>query len=125
MNVWSWLADAVVAFHLFWIVFLILGALPGYFYAWVKWTHVAALSFSVAMQLFHWTCPLTLLEQALRRAAGTSYAGSFIGHYSERLVYAPISPVWILTGTLVVVAVSAWVYLIAARRTTDDTRDAD
>lgn len=114
----AWLADTVVVFHLLWIVFLIFGAALGWRYAWIKWTHLAALAFSITLQTFGWICPLTHLEVWLRRQADPdgAYAGSFIGHYAERLVYAPIPPPWVLGATAVVVAVSLWVYFGRASR---------
>lgn len=111
-------ADLVVLIHFLWIVFLVFGAVPGVRWPWVKWTHLGALAFSVALQLFGWVCPITHLEVWLRRASGTApYAGTFIGHYLERLVYAPLPPYAVFLGTLVVIAVSLWAYFGRRRRT--------
>jgi hypothetical protein len=104
-------ADAVVAAHLLWIVFLILGAIPGRRWAWVKWTHLASLAFSIALQVFGWICPLTHLEIWLRRLGGAKpYEGTFIRHYVEQVVYAEIPRGALFTGTLIVVAASLWIY---------------
>ncbi len=104
-------ADAVVVLHLLWIVFLILGALPGSRWAWVKWTHLAALAFSIALQAFGWICPSTHLEVWLRQTAGgMPYEGTFIRHYIESIVYAPLSPNVVFVGTLVIVGVTLWAY---------------
>ena len=104
-------ADAVVVLHLLWIVFLILGALPGRRWAWVKWLHLASLAFSIALQIFGWICPLTHLEVWLRRLGGAQpYEGTFIRHYVEQLVYAEIPRDALLIGTLIVVALSVWRY---------------
>jgi len=104
-------ADAVVVVHLFWILFLILGALPGSRWAWAKWTHLAALAFSIALQVFGWICPLTHLEVWLRKLGGAQpYEGTFIRHYVERIVYAEIPGNTLLIGTLIVVALSLWLY---------------
>jgi hypothetical protein len=112
------LADLVVVAHLAWILFLILGALPGYRWAWVKWLHLASLAFSVTLQTFGWICPITHLEVWLRHRAepGGGYAGTFIRHYVERLVYVPITPAWIFAGTLVVIGITLWVYFGPRRR---------
>jgi hypothetical protein len=105
------LADAVVFLHLAWIVFLIIGAWPGSRWPWVKWTHLAALAFSITLQTFGWICPITYLEVWLRAAAGAgAYQGTFIGHYLQQLVYAPLPTILIFVGTLIVVAVTLWVY---------------
>lgn len=105
-------ADALVVLHLLWIVFLILGAIPGSRWRWVKWTHIAALAFSIALQTFGWICPLTHLEVWLRTLGGAQpYEGTFIRHYVEQIVYAEIPSGALLIGTLIVVALSLWLYL--------------
>jgi len=104
-------ADAVVALHLLWILFLIMGALPGRRWAWVQWTHLAALAFSIVLQVFGWICPLTYLEAWLRKLGGAQpYEGTFIRHYVEQIVYADIPRGVLLAGTLMVVALSLWRY---------------
>jgi len=104
-------ADAVVVLHLLWIVFLILGALPGGRWVWVKWTHLTSLAFSIALQVFGWICPLTYLEVWLRKLGGAQpYEGTFIRHYIEQIVYAEIPRAALFTGTLIVVALSLWRY---------------
>jgi hypothetical protein len=112
------LADSVVVLHLLWIVFLIFGAIPGYFFRWVKYVHLGALAFSIVLQLFGWICPLTHLEVWLRRqrAPASTYSGGFIRHYVEKIVYVDISPPLILLGTLLVVAISLSVYFRAAKK---------
>jgi cytochrome c biogenesis protein CcdA len=111
-------ADLVVLFHLLWILFLIFGAFLGKHRAWVKWLHLGALTFSVSMQLFHWTCPLTSLELWLRRQhdPALGYTGDFLAHYAEQLVYLRISPSIVLVATLAVVGFSAWAYWPGAAR---------
>jgi hypothetical protein len=110
-------ADAVVVLHLLWIVFLILGAIPGRRWAWVKWTHLAALAFSIALQAFGWICPLTHVEAWLRRRGGAEpYEGTFIRHYVEQLVYAEIPRGALFTGTLIVVTLSLWMYFGPRRK---------
>jgi hypothetical protein len=110
-------ADAVVVLHLLWIVFLVLGAIPGHRWAWVKWLHLAALAFSIPLQVFGWICPLTHVEAWLRRQGGAlTYEGTFISHYIEPLVYAEVPRAALLLGTLIVVAVSLWVYFGRGRR---------
>jgi Protein of Unknown function (DUF2784) len=105
-------ADAVVVLHLFWIVFLILGALPGRRWAWVMWTHIASLAFSIALQVFSWICPLTHLEVWLRKLGGAQpYESTFIRHYVEQIVYAEIPRDALLFGTLIIVTLSLWFYL--------------
>ena len=112
-------ADLVVVFHLLWIVFLVFGALIGRHVIWVKWLHLGALTFSVLLQLFHWTCPLTFLEVWLRRRhdPDVGYAGDFLAHYAERLVYLQISPSLVFIATVMIVGLSAWAYRPEGSRT--------
>lgn len=106
------LADGVVFLHLLWILFLIFGAFVGYRLRWVKFLHLGALGFALALQVFGWICPLTLLEVWLRhrQSPASGYGGGFIQHYVEKIVYPGLPPWLILLGSLCVVAVSTWVY---------------
>jgi hypothetical protein len=105
-------ADLTVIIHFLWIVFLAAGAFIGRRYRTVKMIHIAGLLFSVVMQIFGWNCPLTHLELWLRQKhdPSMSYAGSFIIHYIETIVYVELSPVIIFVLTLILVAVSAYLY---------------
>jgi hypothetical protein len=109
-------ADIVVAIHFTWILFLIGGAFIGRRVRWVMWTHLIALGYSMLLQLFSWICPLTYLEFWLRsRGVGETYAGSFIGHYLQRLVYLEIPRPLLLILTGIVIGISAVVYYNAMR----------
>src|SRR5712671_2866941 len=114
-------ADVVVTFHFIWILFLIGGAAIGRRVRWVMWTHLTALGYSVLLQVFSWICPLTYLEAWLRsRSGGKSYAGSFIAHYLEKLVYLEISRGGLLFVTIMVIGTSAVVYYNAMLKTARD-----
>jgi len=106
-------ADFVVLIHFLWIVFLIFGALIGGRYRAVKIFHIAGLGFAVLIQIFGWYCPLTYLEIWLRKSYEPllTYSGSFIIHYMGKLIYIDLSRGMIFVLTLVLVSVSAYVYL--------------
>ena len=112
------LADLVVVLHLLWIVFLIFGAVPGHYRRWARNIHLAALAYSLALEIFGWTCPLTHLENWLRRIyqPESAYGGGFMAHYAQQLVYPDLPPALILAGSLLIVAVSLWVYFGPLRR---------
>ena len=111
-------ADVVVAIHFGWILFLIGGAFIGRRVRWVKWTHLAALGYSVLLQAFSWICPLTYLELWLwNRTPAGSYSGSFIAHYLEKLVCMEIPRGLVFALTVAVIVISAVVYYRAAPKT--------
>jgi uncharacterized membrane protein len=75
--------------------------------------HIAGLLFAVILQIFGWYCPLTYIEIWLREKHDPSitYKGSFIIHYVEKLVYIDLTREMIVVLTLVLVSVSAYLYL--------------
>jgi len=111
------LADIVVVVHLGWILFLIFGAIPGRRWRWVRWLHLGALAFSVALQSCSWICPLTYLEVWLRALAGNveAYHSGFITHYAERLVYARLPRRAELGATIIIGVASLWAYFAPRR----------
>jgi hypothetical protein len=82
------LADLILLLHLAFILFVVLGGLLVYRYAWVAWLHVPAVAWGVAVEWMGWICPLTPLENRLRALAGQSgYDGDFIGAYLLAVIY--------------------------------------
>lgn len=82
------LADLVLISHLAFIVFVVVGGLLALRWAWLPLVHLPAALWGLYIELSGGTCPLTPLENALRRAAGASgYSGSFIEHYVVPVVY--------------------------------------
>lgn len=86
--VYSLLADAVFVAHLGFILFVVFGGLlVRARRAWL-WIHIPALVWAALLELYGWTCPLTPVENALRRAAGgAGYATGFISHYIHPVIY--------------------------------------
>jgi hypothetical protein len=70
------------------------------------------------IELFGWICPLTPLENSLRRSAGEAgYSGGFIEHYLLPVIYpGGLTREVQLTLAAGVVAVNLVVYLFAWRR---------
>ncbi len=112
------LADFTILLHFLWIVFLIIGGLWGRRRRAVRYVHVGGLGFAFVINLFGLYCPLTYLEVWLRarHSPGAAYAGSFIAHYMEKLIYIPVSQTALLGLTLLLLAFNAWVYLGRKRR---------
>ena len=107
------IADAIVLLHLLWILFLVFGAFIGRRYRWVRMLHIAGVSFALVIQVFQWYCPLTYIEVWLRRMHDPSqaYRGSFIINYAQRLLYIELRSEVILVMTVLIVLISAWLYL--------------
>ncbi len=82
------MADFVVLTHLAFIAFALLGGLLAFRWRWMPWLHLPAVFWASAVAAFGWLCPLTPLENALRRASGsTEYSGSFIEFYIVPILY--------------------------------------
>lgn len=84
----SLLADAVLLLHLAFIVFVVFGALFSFHHRWVAWIHLPMVLWSSVVNMTHWYCPLTPLENYFRVAAGKAgYEGGFISHYIVPVIY--------------------------------------
>jgi uncharacterized membrane protein YhhN len=112
------LADAVLAAHLAFIVFVVAGGLLALVWRRVAWLHVPMALWGVAIEVVGWTCPLTPLENALRRAAGEQgYAGGFLEHYVFPLIYpGDLSRADQALLGMTLLAFNAAVYLLVWRR---------
>lgn len=105
------LADAVLVLHTGIVLFVVGGLLLvllvnglrlGPRWGWVnrplfRGLHLAAIGVVVAESWLGIECPLTTLEMALRTRAGSgAYAGSFVQHWLQRLLYYN-APGWVFT----------------------------
>ena len=99
------LADVVLALHVAIVVFVVGGlvfiivgnlrAWRGVNALWFRAAHLAAIAVVVAEAWFGAICPLTSLEMWLRAKAGaTTYAGSFIEYWLQRILYYE-APAWV------------------------------
>ncbi|KPW24561.1 putative membrane protein, partial [Pseudomonas amygdali pv. aesculi] len=109
-------ADAVVAFHLLFIVFVLFGGLLVVSRPWLALLHVPAVAWGAAVEFLHLYCPLTPLENTLRRTAGEQgYDGGFVEHYLIPLIYpvglTPGIQLW-LGGIVLLVNVSVYGLLL-------------
>jgi uncharacterized protein DUF2784 len=101
------LADGVLALHVGIVVFVIGGLVlvvagnvrhwQWVNRLWFRIAHLAAIAVVVAESWFGMVCPLTTWEMWLRARAGAStYSGSFIEHWLQRLLYYD-APAWVFT----------------------------
>ena len=81
-------ADAVLVFHLAFIVFALLGGLLAIRWRWMVWLHLPAAGWGFFVEVTGRICPLTPLENMLREQAGSSgFSGGFVAHYLVPLIY--------------------------------------
>lgn len=113
------LADALLAFHVGIVGFVVLGTLLILLGGWRGWPWVSNFRFRVAhlclmvfIALQAWLgrlCPLTVWEQALRNRAGqATYGESFMQHWLSRLIFFD-APWWSFVATY-----TAFAALVAA-----------
>lgn len=121
---YSLLADAVLVFHFAFILFVGGGGLLALWWQRAPWFHLPIAAWGVYIELSGDVCPLTPLENDLRRmAGGEGYAGSFIEHYLLPVIYPSglTREVQLVLAALVVV-LNAGVYgfVWLRRRRSDD-----
>ncbi|WP_263772894.1 DUF2784 domain-containing protein [Propionivibrio soli] len=114
----SLLADVVVLIHLAFILFAACGVILVWRSLRLIWLHLPAVLWAAAIELSGGICPLTPLENRLRRLGGESgYTGGFVEHWVVPLIYPGGLTREMQTGLgLVVLAVNATAYLVLARR---------
>ena len=114
-------ADAVLVFHLAFIVFALLGGLLAIRWRWMVWLHLPAAGWAFFVEVTGRICPLTPLENMLREQAGSSgFSGGFVAHYLVPLIYpAGLTPdiQWLLAGVVVAVNLAVYGGLLVHRRT--------
>ncbi|MDQ6927298.1 MAG: DUF2784 domain-containing protein [Actinomycetota bacterium] len=82
-------ADAVVAVHMVFVAFLLVGGFLAWWWPVAAPVHILALVVSAAIYLGGRDCPLTNVEKHLRTRAGAAvYPDGFIAHYLVRPFYA-------------------------------------
>jgi len=85
---YSVVANLLMIVHFWFVLFVILGGLLLFWWPRLAFVHLPAAAWGVMIELNHWICPLTPLEQNMRRAAGQEgYTGGFIDHYINPLIY--------------------------------------
>ena len=114
-------ADAVLVFHLAFIVFALLGGLLAIRWRWMVWLHLPAAGWGFFVEVTGRICPLTPLENMLREQAGSSgFSGGFVAHYLVPLIYPAWLThdiQWLLAGVVVAVNLAVYGGLLVQRRT--------
>ena len=86
--VYRFLADCLALAHLAFVLFVVLGGLLALRRPRIAWLHLPAVVWGVCIEWAGWICPLTPLENRLRRMAGEAgYHGGFVEHYILPVLY--------------------------------------
>jgi hypothetical protein len=81
-------ADAVLIVHMAFVLFVVFGAALVLRWPRVMWLHLPAAVWGVLIEFGGWICPLTPLENFLRKLGGEAgYSGGFIEHYITSTLY--------------------------------------
>lgn len=113
MNIDIVLVEFVLAIHLLFILWVIVGALVVRWYPWLQWVHIGSLAYGIFIEVAPWPpCPLTVLEQVLEEHAGlAAFRGSFLLHYLEEFVYPHVA-LTLLVPVAVAVCAANLVYYV-------------
>jgi len=112
------LADLVVGLHFVFVLFVVGGGLLVLRWPKVAFVHLPAAVWGAAIEFAGWICPLTPLENSLRRQAGEGgYSTGFIEHYLLPILYpsALTRDIQVLLGAAVI-GVNLTIYLYVLRR---------
>ena len=113
------LANLVVVVHVCFVAFVIVGGFLAWRWRRLVWLHIPAAIWGALIEFAGWICPLTPLENSLRRAAGEAgYQGGFIEHYVIPVLYPSglTRAIQIALGILVVAANVVAYWRIVRRR---------
>jgi Protein of Unknown function (DUF2784) len=111
------LAVLVLALHLAFILWVMVGAVFTRGRPWLAWTHILCAVYGVVIEAGPWPCPLTLAENWFEVQAGRlPYHGPFLLHYLDAIVYPNVPPALLTWLAVVVLAINAVVYARRLRR---------
>jgi hypothetical protein len=115
--VYTTIAVGVLVLHLLFVLWVIFGAIVARRRPLLRWLHIICLVWGILIELFPWSCPLTLLENWLEVRAGVApYQGGFLLHYLDALVYPNISPTLLTISGIVVCAANLAFYVFIFAR---------
>ena len=113
------LADLVVLIHFLFVLFVIFGGLLVLRWWKVVYLHLPAALWGAFIELAGGICPLTPLENALRRDAGLSgYEGGFVEHYILPVLYPrglTRNVQLVLGGLVIAINLAVYTWVLARR----------
>ncbi|HYD80689.1 MAG TPA: DUF2784 domain-containing protein [Paucimonas sp.] len=114
------LADLVLLLHAAFVAFAVFGGLLALRYPRMPWFHLPALAWGVAVESLDWICPLTPLENRLRRLGGEAgYDAGFVEHYIGMVLYPESLALelrYLLAIGLIAVNVAVYVMVALSRK---------
>ncbi|HEY9430265.1 MAG TPA: DUF2784 domain-containing protein [Blastocatellia bacterium] len=118
------LADFVLLLHMAFVLFAALGGVLAFKWRRVAWFHIPAALWAALIEFVGWECPLTPLENWLRRKGGEAgYQTGFIERYLLPLIYpAPVSRTLHVVLGLLVLCVNLAIYWRLWRRSASTRR---
>jgi Protein of Unknown function (DUF2784) len=118
------LADFVLLLHMAFVLFAALGGVLVFKWRRVAWFHIPAALWATLIELVGWECPLTPLENWLRRKGGEAgYQTGFIERYLLPLIYpAPFSRTLHVVLGFLVLSVNLAIYWSLWRRSASTGR---
>jgi hypothetical protein len=121
------LADATVALHLAFVLFVVAGGLLVIRWPRLAWAHIPSVVWGAWVEFSGWVCPLTPLENWLRQQAGQAvYTASFVDRYVLPVLYPSVlsrETQWLLGAF--VLGVNVGVYLVVLHRRFSPRRRAN
>jgi hypothetical protein len=115
---YRFLADTLLLLHFAFVAFVLFGGLLLLRWRRLVWLHLPAALWGVAIMFGGWICPLTPLENRLRRlSGGAGLEGGFIEHYMLPLIYpAGLTRGVQVTLGLLALALNLAIYFLWYRR---------
>jgi hypothetical protein len=113
-------ADVIVALHFAFVLFVVFGGLLALRWPRAAWLHVPAAAWGILIEFGGWICPLTPLENRLRREhGGTAYEGDFVEHYILPVLYPEgltRQHQLVLGGLALAINIAVYVLIVARSR---------
>lgn len=120
-------ADLTLLLHLFFIGFVIFGGLLSLHSPSWSWLHIPAMLWGVWVEWTGKICPLTPLENYLRKLASEQqYPESFVEHYLIPLIYPgqlTVAVQWFLGSTVLIANTLIYYYVFKKRSKQQDRVD--
>jgi len=121
--VYKIIADIIVVLHFLWILFMLLGfilTIWGFFWKsffdwWLFRTlHICGILYVAVLAILREYCPITILENTfrVRYSPLSTYPGSFIVHYIQKLVYPDVNPLILITSTVFIAVFTLVIFIL-------------